>query len=87
MKHLKVSGAVGPLKWPLGVKWLKMKKFLLFYKFLETPNHSHINGNNKCIETSLCTQCTATCFGQPCGYLLGVKIRLGTRKYKQQRFS
>ena len=22
MQHLKVSGAVRPLKWPLGVKWL-----------------------------------------------------------------
>jgi hypothetical protein len=22
MEHLKVSGAVRPLKWPLGVKWL-----------------------------------------------------------------
>ena len=23
MQHLEVSGAVRPLKWPLGVKWLK----------------------------------------------------------------
>ena len=25
MQHLEVSGAVRPLKWPLGVKWLKTK--------------------------------------------------------------
>jgi len=24
MQHLEVSGAVRPLKWPLGVKWLIM---------------------------------------------------------------
>jgi len=23
MKHLEVSGAVRPLKWPLGVKWIR----------------------------------------------------------------
>jgi len=23
MQHLEVSGAVRPLKWPLGVKWLR----------------------------------------------------------------
>ena len=32
MQHLKVSGAVRPLKWSLGVKWL-------FFQFL-TPNLS-----------------------------------------------
>ena len=26
MQHLEVSGAVRPLKWPLGVKWLKALK-------------------------------------------------------------
>jgi len=45
-----------------------MEKVLLFYKFLQTLNHSY-NGSNKCIETSLYTQCTATCFGQLRGHL------------------
>ena len=27
MRHLKVSGAVRPLKWPLGVKWLMKLDF------------------------------------------------------------
>jgi len=26
MQHLEVSGAVRPLKWPLGVKWLRKSK-------------------------------------------------------------
>jgi len=31
MQHLEVSGAVRPLKWPLGVKWLRksIKRFVL----------------------------------------------------------
>jgi hypothetical protein len=29
MQHLLVSGAVRPLKWPLGVKWLKGQLLLL----------------------------------------------------------
>jgi len=41
MQHLKVSGAVRPLKWPLGVKWLKnsyalvkLNNFPIFNSFL-----------------------------------------------------
>ena len=30
MQHLKVSGAVRPLKWSLGVKWLRPRIFLMF---------------------------------------------------------
>jgi len=28
MQHLEVSGAVRPLKWPLGVKWLRSPDFM-----------------------------------------------------------
>ena len=31
MKHLAVSGAVRPLKWSLGVKWLKLYVTVLCY--------------------------------------------------------
>ena len=34
MQHLKVSGAVRPLKWSLGVKWLTLH----FHLFLGLPN-------------------------------------------------
>jgi hypothetical protein len=30
MKRLEVSGAVRPLKWPLGVKWLKHNSSEIF---------------------------------------------------------
>jgi len=31
MQHLEVSGAVRPLKWSLGVKWLKGRNSFPFY--------------------------------------------------------
>jgi len=31
MQHMKVSCAVRPLKWPLGVKWLKKWGLRLFW--------------------------------------------------------
>ena len=39
MQHLEVSGAVQPLKWPLGVKWLSIKYTLfknIHYIFVAT---------------------------------------------------
>ena len=33
MEHLEVSGAVRPLKWPLGVKWL-IKLFKIVNKYV-----------------------------------------------------
>ena len=38
MQHLKVSGAVRPLKWSLGVKWLIDKTSGRIYIFNKTGN-------------------------------------------------
>ena len=49
MQHLKVSGAVWPLKWSLGVKWLT-KKYLL------VTCRCCVSDMNKQIGTSLNTK-------------------------------
>ena len=36
MQHLKVSGAVRPLNWSLGVKWLTMCQCLIRIKIFST---------------------------------------------------
>jgi len=38
MEHLEVSGAVRPLKWSLGVKWLTAQEFYcVFYLYVWRP--------------------------------------------------
>jgi hypothetical protein len=38
MQRLEVSGAVRPLKWPLGVKWLKKQNEVTFKESFEFKN-------------------------------------------------
>ena len=46
MQHLEVSGAVRPLKWPLGVKWLTcFYQLTLFYSCISDVYISHFNVN------------------------------------------
>jgi hypothetical protein len=48
MQHLEVSGAVRPLKWPLGVKWLtnrkKLTKQAYGQDFVSLPKQTKIAG-------------------------------------------
>ena len=45
MQHLEVSGAVRPLKWSLGVKWLiHMLVFLFDLHYAETLATVHVSG-------------------------------------------
>ena len=39
MQHLEVSDAVRPLKWSLGVKWLRKVNLSLFYNAQYFPKH------------------------------------------------
>jgi len=44
MQHLEVSGAVRPLKWPLGVKWLRIfmtLEFVFLRRHVWPQNYKH----------------------------------------------